>query len=194
MEEGRMRANAPSLSCAAAAHRGARLLVCLALLGAACVAIGGGCKEQTAAQKTAAKKQADAKAAEEAKKKAEEEKKKKPFDNGRLTPMLSEGLVSTEEGGSLRLAKPGHWTTTVQVMKANHEDFDGRITLAAVDSKNRPLPLPHTSFEMISSRPAVLAKGRPKRVENELLVPPEATKLQVTSELVDRASGAVAEQ
>jgi hypothetical protein len=166
----------------------------LLLFGAFGIAISGGCKAQTPAQKAAAKKQADAKAAEEAKKKAEEEKKKKRFDNGRLTPMLSEGLVSTEEGGSLRLAKPGHWTTTVQAMKANHEDFDGRITLAAVDSKNRPLPLPHTSFEMISSRPAVLAKGRPKRVENELLVPPEATKLQVTSELVDRASGAVAEQ
>ena len=37
------------------------------------------------------------------------------------------------------------------------------------------------------------ALTRPKRVENELLVPPEATKLQVTSELIDRPSGAVAE-
>jgi hypothetical protein len=142
----------------------------------------------------AAKQKADQEAAEEAKKKAEEEKKNKPFTVERLTPILSETLVSTEEGGSLRLTKPGHWTTTVQPVQANLNDFDGRITLAIVDSKQKPVALPHTRYEMVSSRPAVLAKGRPKRLENELLAPKDATKIQVRWELIDRASGAVAEQ
>jgi hypothetical protein len=113
----------------------------------------------------------------------EEEKKKKEFVIDRLTPMLSEDLVVTEEGGSLRLAKPGHWTTTVQAMRANLDNFEGRITCAVLDAKGRPVALPHTPYQMTSSRPAVLAKGRTKRVENELLVPTDVPRMQVRSQL-----------
>jgi len=189
-----MAADLHPASCALAPRRAARSLLCLLVLASFTLTGCGGCDSRTPAQKAAAKKkEEETKAAEEAKRKAEEEKKR-PFIIGRLTPLLSEGLVSTEEGQSLRLAKPGHWVATVQPMKANLDNFEGRITLAAVDDKNRPLALPHTPFEMISSRPAVLAKGQVKRVESELLIPNHATKIRVSSELVGSSAGTVASQ
>jgi len=178
-------------SCALATTRIGKHLLCLVLLACATLTGCGGCDSRTPAQKAAAeKKEQEEKAAEEAKKK-EEEEKKKPFEIGRLTPLLSEGLVEAEEGQSLRLAKPGHWVATVQPMKANLDNFEGRITLAAVDDKGRPLPLPHTPFEMISSRPAVLAKGQAKRIESELLAPGHAKKLRVSSELLSNTAATV---
>jgi hypothetical protein len=164
-------------------------LLAFVLLGMTCLTGCGGCSQKTAAQKAAEKKAEDEKAAEEAKKKAEEEKKNKPFVIERLTPMLSQSLISTDKNNSLQLAKPGHWTTTVQPMKANLEDFDGRITLTVVDSKGRPQALPHTRYDMVSSRPAVLAKGRPKRVENEILISTDSNKVNIRCELSDRLSG-----
>jgi hypothetical protein len=150
----------------------------------------GGCS-QTPAERAAAqkKKEDDAeKLLEQRRKQLEEQKKKAPFVIDRLTPLLSERLVSTEEGGSLRLAKPGHWATTVQTMKANLDNFEGRITSSVLDTRGRPVAIPHTPYQMTSSRPAVLAKGRPKRVVNELLVPSDAKRLQVHSELIGRTS------
>src|SRR4051812_49282017 len=185
-----MRVNVqPPAGASVARSVGGQLLAPL-ILGTVCLTRCGGCSRQTAAQKAAAKKEEEAKAADEAKKKAEEEKKNKPFIIDRLTPMLSESLISTDKGAPLQLAKPGHWTTTVQPMKANLDDFDGRITLAVVDSKNRPLPLPHTRYQMVSSRPAILAKGRPKRVENEILIPTDSNKVNIRWDLSDRVSGA----
>ncbi len=176
-------------SCAVAAPRAARQLLCLVLLASTCLTGCGGCN-QTASQKAAQKKQEDAEALLEARrKKLEEEKKIKPFVIDRLTPLLSERLIATDEGVSLRLAKPGHWTSTVQQMKANLDNFEGRITSAVLDTKGRPIALPHTPYQMTSSRPAVLAKGRTKRVENELLVPTDVKRLQVRSQLINRISG-----
>src|SRR5215213_8683150 len=103
-------------SCAGSVPRAARQLLCLLLLGSVCLTGCGGCS-QTSAQKAAQqkKKEQDAEALLEARrKKLEEEKKKQPFTVERLTPLLSERLIATDEGLSLRLAKPGHWTTTVQ--------------------------------------------------------------------------------
>lgn len=155
----------------------------LVLMSLVCLTGCGGCDTRTAAQKArqAAKEKLEA---EEKKKKEEEEKKKKePFQLAPVTPLLSEAIVSTTDEGSVRLAKPGHWTATVQQMLANDDNFNGRTTVAAVDSRQRPTPLPDTSFAMISSRPALLAKGRPKRVLNEVLPPPGATRMQIHSAL-----------
>ncbi|HEX6961910.1 MAG TPA: hypothetical protein VF175_08595, partial [Lacipirellula sp.] len=175
-------------SCARTASRSLLRLLCLLLIGSVCLTGCRGCS-QTPAQK-AAKKKLDAEAELEARrKKLEEEKKKRPFDIKPLTPLLSENLIATDEGASLRLAKPGHWTTTVQAMKANLDNFEGRITCAVLDTKGRPIALPHTPYQMTSSRPAVLAKGRAKRVTNELLVPLDVKRVQVRSMLVNRLSG-----
>jgi hypothetical protein len=159
-------------------------------LGTTCLTGCGGCTKQTPAQQ-AAKKQKDAEAELEARrKKLEEEKKKQPFLVQPLTPMLSEELVSTDEGASLRLTKPGHWTTTVQATRANLDNFEGRITCTVVDGRGRPVPLPHTPYHMTSSRPAVLVKGRTKRVENEVLVPSDSNRVQIRTTLTNRINGA----
>jgi hypothetical protein len=172
--------------------RSSKQCLALLLMGCVCLTGCGGCG-QTAAQKAAAakKKPVDAEAELEARrKKLEEEKKKKEeFAVKRLTPLLSEGLIGTEEGASLQLAKAGHWTTTVQSMRANLDNFEGRISCAVLDTKGRPIALPHTPYQMTSSRPAVLAKGQTKRVENELLIPSDVNRLQVKSQLVDRNTG-----
>jgi hypothetical protein len=186
-----MRVNAQPPAGASVARSASLQLLAIVLLGTTCLTGCGGCSRKTAAQKAAEKQAADAKAAEDAKKKAEEEKKNQPFVIERLRPLLSESLISTDKGGSLQLTKPGHWTTTVQPMKSNLEDFDGRITLAVVDGRGRPLPLPHTRYQMASSRPAILAKGRPKRVEDEILIPTESNKVNIRWELSDRLSGAI---
>jgi hypothetical protein len=182
-----MRMDGCRSSCAAAARPLRRRLLLLVLLALSSLTGCGGCNQSTPAQQAAERKARDQQAIAEAKKRAEEEKKKKPFVVGRLTPLLSENLIETEEGLSLRLAKPGHWATTIQPMKANLDNFEGRITIAAVDPAGKPMSIPHTAYEMTSSRPAVLAKGRSKRVENELLIPSNAERLNVLSELTNSA-------
>jgi hypothetical protein len=69
------------------------------------------------------------------------------------------------------LLKPGHWTSTVQSMKSNTNDFVGRITMSYRDADHRLLAWPHTPFTMEFSRPVALAKGRTKRVVGQLLMP-----------------------
>lgn len=148
-------------------------------LSVLCLSGCGGCGQSNAA-KNAAATQAEKDAAE--KKKQEEEKD--AFEIGPVTPLLSEAIASAEDGRPLRLAKPGHWTATVQRMAANEENFEGRTTVAAVDARARPLPLPDTTFAITSSRPALLAKGRAKRVVNELLPPQSDKPIRVRSSLL----------
>ncbi len=156
-----------------------RLLVLL--LAVTCLTGCGGCRQKSAAELAIeARKKAEADAEKEKKK----EEKKDPLEIAPAIPLLSESLVSTDDEASLRLTKPGHWTTTVQRMRANEDNFEGRTTLTAVDEKGRPLPLPHTQFSLSSSRPALLAKGRVKRVQNEILLPPDAKEPRVRSTLI----------
>jgi hypothetical protein len=184
-----MRVDGDRLSGEGGARSLHRHLLILLLLATTTLTGCGGCEQLTPAERKAR----EQKEIEEAKKKLEAEKKSKPFVIGQLTPLLSENLIETEGGLSLRLAKPGHWATTVQPMKANLADFEGRVTIAAVNSSGAPMAIPHTPYKMTSSRPAVLAKGRPKRVENEILIPSDAEKLNVMSELVT-GTGAIVEK
>jgi hypothetical protein len=144
-----------------------------------CLSGCGGCGQSTTGQ-NAPQTQAEKDAA--AKKKKEEEEKD-AFEIGPVTPLLSESIPAADDGRPLSLAKPGHWTATVQRMAANQEDFEGRTTVAAVDARDQPLPLPETQFAMTASRPALLAKGRAKRVQNELLPPASDKPIRVRSTL-----------
>ncbi|MCA9233889.1 MAG: hypothetical protein KDA44_00360 [Planctomycetales bacterium] len=162
----------------------------LLVLLAACLGASGcsGCRQdaaQNAAGKNNASKDEDAKEKDD----EDEEKKKIPdFEITPLTPLLSESIVETEGGQSLALAKPGHWTATSQRMKANADDLEARTILEVLDSKGEPQPLPHTPYDLVSSRPAVLAKGQEKRIEAGLLIPDQSGRFQVEARL-ERASG-----
>ena len=152
-------------------------------LAVLCLAGCRGCSSQTAAQK--ALQQQREKEAAEKKKREEEAKQRDPFELGPVTPLLSEPIASGEQAGSLRLAKPGHWTATVQVTSANEGDFEGASSVAVVDSRRRVQALPESTFALVAARPALLAKGREKRLQNELLPPGGDDRIRVRSSLLE---------
>jgi len=79
----------------------------------------------------------------------------------------------------------------VQPMRANYNDLDARNTLELLKG-GKLNPLAFTPFHLVSSRPAVLAKGRAKRVYGEILIPEDSPRrLSVTSQLIARGSGQV---
>lgn len=131
------------------------------------------------------------------KKLAADKLNEKPLEIKPLLPMIGQEPVPETDGEELPkdnpaprlLIKPGHWTTTVQEMKANYEDFVGRSSADLVDMRLRPAPLDHTNFTFQSARPVALAKGRMKRVEAELFFPEQGKGKQIQSTLSNRDSG-----
>jgi hypothetical protein len=134
----------------------------------------------------------DKTAADKAKKDAEKKlEEKPPYEIGRLSPVLSETLIDADANQPLRLAKPGHWSATVQTMKANKGDFEGRTRVALVDSRGRPAPLPLTAYQLTTVRPLALAKGRAKRIESVALLPAAEKSVRLGAELIDRSGGLI---
>jgi hypothetical protein len=73
--------------------------------------------------------------------------------------------------------KPGHWTATEWELVANHADFlQGQVT-------TDPLPLRHMPYQLGTSRPALLPKGQPKKLELVLYVPPGTSGTAITTRL-----------
>lgn len=150
------------------------------LVTASCMAISGcgGCREQ-AAQESQAKKEAEEK---EKLKKEEEEKKKPAYEIGAAIPQPS-------ERGQRSYAKPGHWITASQLMKANYNDFIGETTLQVFDRDRRPLPVPRTPYTMSATRPVALVKGKGKNIESTLYIPPAEESVRLQAILRERTSG-----
>jgi len=130
------------------------------------------------------------------KKLAADKLKEKPLEIKPLLPMIGQepvpetDEVKPKENATPRLlVKPGHWTTTVQEMKTNYEDFVGRRSAELVDMRMQPVPLDDTNFTFQSTRPVALAKGRVKRVESELFLPEQSKGKQILVTLRNNASG-----
>ena len=158
------------------------LRAALALL----LSVAPGCSNNN----TGGNNQQNAGAAQEEAEADAEKKKKDDYEIGPLTPLLSQSLIDTETDDPIRLAKPGHWTATVQQMQANYDDFNGRTVVAAVDSKTKdPLQLQYTGFALVSRREVVLAKNQPKWVQNELFIPDNAKPIQVATHVERGGSG-----
>jgi hypothetical protein len=124
----------------------------------------------------------------------DEKRTKVPYAVEPPVPLLSEAIVDMETGQSVRCAKPGHWTSTVQTMTANYDDLEGQNVLSVVESRQSetPPPLAHTAYRVVASRPALLAKGRPKRVESEVYLPEELEDPAVASRVINQSNGRVA--
>ncbi len=152
------------------------MLLSLAML---CTAGCSGCNQQSGQKNPADEKTAEEQTADRKKKLADQKKKKPPFEIGPLAPQLSPLVNDLESDRPRRLIKPGHWTSTVQPMKANYDDFVGRSTVKLVGEKNEPLTITNTPFMLSFSRPVLLAKGRKKFVEGEMLVPGDMAKPRV---------------
>lgn len=151
----------------------------------------GGCDSPLTAEQAA--KQIE----EKSKKEAEAETKiKRPLEIGELLPQLGRELnvgkevaETGEPVGARLLVKPGHWTPTVQRMKANDDDFVGQISVHLLDNRNQPTILQNTRYRMLATRPVALAKGRAKFIESELFVPEYTTGKRVRAALVNRKTG-----
>ncbi|MBX3432078.1 MAG: hypothetical protein KF847_01895 [Pirellulales bacterium] len=163
-------------------RQGAFALACLLLAGC------WGCSDDGSAAadpQAAAKKKAE----QDQKDKQDQDRDKPDVEISRVVPLLSESLVETSQGQSLALAKPGHWTAAAQQVKANRDDLEARTMVEVLDAKGEPRPLTDTSYRLVSSRPAVLAKGRQKRIETEVFVPEDLDRFQVAARLERVSTG-----
>ncbi|MBI82939.1 MAG: hypothetical protein CMJ81_07065 [Planctomycetaceae bacterium] len=107
------------------------------------------------------------------KEQTQEEKKKEPkkdveIDRPKIDP--------SDENTNLYYAKPGHWVSVTQKMKANNFDFNGEIQSTTVDHQRDPVPLERTSYVMQGARPAALPKGQTKHFETVYFVPDSEIK------------------
>ncbi|NOY30549.1 MAG: hypothetical protein GXP28_10355 [Planctomycetes bacterium] len=147
----------------------------------------GGCETKQSTKQTSK---------EDIKKALDKKEKKPPLEIGPLLsqlgqtePLGQEDSSEDLERGPRLLVKPGHWTPTVQRMKANYEDFVGRTTVGLYDEPNQPSVLRHTRYTYEATRPVVLAKGRAKRVTGEIFVPEHTTGKRIQATLINRESG-----
>jgi len=165
-----------------------RRAVWMLLLMAVGATVGcGGCETKKPAKRTSK---------EDIKKALEKKEKKPPLEIGPLLAQLGQAEPLDQENsgedpelGPRLLVKPGHWTPTVQRMKANYEDFVGRTTVGLYDDRKRPSVLRYTRYTYEATRPIVLAKGRAKRVTGEIFVPEHTTGKRIQATLINRESG-----
>jgi len=87
--------------------------------------------------------------------------------------------------------KPGHWTATVQDMKANYDDLVGQVSTTLIDKNSQPVRLLRTPFTFRVTRPVALAKGRPKRIASELFVPEQTTGARLRTDLLSANTGPI---
>ncbi|MCC7475053.1 MAG: hypothetical protein IT425_06630 [Pirellulales bacterium] len=123
--------------------------------------------------------------AEEVKKKKEDEKKKKKSDFELRPPIV----LPSEPKTPLPLAKPGHWQTVRQDMRANYRDFVGDSRLTVTDTKGRPYPVEKTPFHVRAARPVLLAKARVKSTDTTLFIPETSQPMRLVPDLEERGLG-----
>lgn len=136
------------------------LLMYLGLMAFTCLVLPGcgGCRKQLT--------NTDKEQTQEEKK--EEPKKDVEIGRPKIDP--------SDENTNLYYAKPGHWVSVTQKMKANNFDFNGEIHSTTVDHQRDPVPLKRTSYVMQGSRPAALPKGQTKHFEYVYFVPDSESK------------------
>jgi hypothetical protein len=122
---------------------------------------------------------------------ASDKKKKEEGKKPEKPPISIESpvVLPSEPKVPLPPAKPGHWATASQEITANYQDFVGDSRLSVVDSQNRPYPVASTPFYLRSSRPVLLAKGRPKSTQTTFFIPQSGQTVRMSLDLEERALG-----
>jgi hypothetical protein len=91
-----------------------------------------------------------------------------------VSPLPATSLTG-KAASPLTAIKPGHWFTLRQSLRSNQADQRGEL---AFRSSNSPLAgADIETFSFTSTRPAVLPKGRMKRLDVRLLASPEGVSL-----------------
>ena len=105
---------------------------------------------------------------------ADKDKDKNATDGDKAKPdfeMMSLKSLPTEDEQTFNYAKPGHWTTSIQPMRANNFDFQAEWKTTAVDREGQGLVIENTPFYLTASRPAALPKGQLKHLETICFFP-----------------------
>src|SRR5882724_5690134 len=122
------------------------------------------------------------------------DKKKKDADKEKKPPVPpikieSPVVLPSEPKVPLPPVKPGHWATASQEITANLQDFVGDSRLSVVDGQSRPYPVASTPFYVRSSRPVLLAKGRPKSTQTTFFIPQSGQTVRIALDLEDHGLG-----
>lgn len=125
---------------------------------------------------------------------ATEKKKKEDADKEKKPPVppidiKAPIVLPSEPKVPLPPVKPGHWATASQEITANNQDFVGDSRLSVVDGQYRPYPVASTPFYVRSSRPVLLAKGRPKSTQTTFFIPQSGQTVRIALDLEERARG-----
>lgn len=166
-----------------------RLPLALWLLVALCVGTialpgCGGCWGGNNATTAAAKKKKDDEEKEKQKKKKKAEKPKEDFEPVAIRMLPSDDPTQLQRTPAIH-AKPGHWISLSETLKANNFDFPGELaTFAEMPATNRPLPVEETTQLLSNWCPAILPKGQAKRIESLIYLPRRrATNLSAVTNL-----------
>lgn len=114
------------------------------------------------------------------------EKPKPEFEFLRFT--TQPGEVEKSERVQVSL-KPGHWTSAVLEVRANHNDFRGELLSELATSAGRPVSLDEMSFQLRTTRPIILPKGQKRLIEFSLVTPVETRAKQVATRLLTGPGG-----
>lgn len=162
-----------------------QLCLCLSLL---LVLPGcGGCGCQPAAKTQA-----------ELEKELEERARRVELEKERLKPPLDVGPLTSEpydprQKTSDFYYKPGHWASAMFLAKANHDDINGDLELAVLDSAGQPLGLTGTPYTLSTQRTVALPKKQPKRLESQVYLPAGVEKARVVPQISARRGGRIYE-
>ena len=89
-------------------------------------------------------------------------------------------------------AKPGHWSSSVRSIKANDDNFAGKLEMYLSKGGGIEKPVPHTRYWMQYARPVTLTKGETRYPELDFFLPidPESSvSATLSSNLSLRGSG-----
>jgi hypothetical protein len=129
----------------------------------------------------------EAKAAAKEKLKKEKEKPKPDFEPPKLTIVPQKTDVA-----AVRPVKPGHWTAAIEEMKANNFNFVGQLYAEVRETgSGKVLDLERTPYKLAVVRPAPLTKGQTKFLEMMFMVPGNAPKAWLATELRSRGGSPV---
>jgi hypothetical protein len=121
------------------------------------------------------------------KKKEGDDKKKKDEPKDEVTIKFPV-IQPAEPEAPISYAKPGHWATATQTLRANFRDFVGD-SHTVITSKRVPYPVNFTPFVLRGSRPVLLTKLKPKSTENIIFIPQTDQSISLRVQLEERGLG-----
>lgn len=97
-------------------------------------------------------------------------------------------LPGTQDRKEVRV-KPGHWVSAHLEARANNGDFRGELESSMLANDSRTVSLDGQPFELIATRPAIMAKGQNRIMEFPIYVPRTSNASQLATSLLTGEGG-----